>query len=112
MPLSHFQEGEEEAKDETEDEADNADTDSEAQENEDEDELHVEEDVELQDQVSVEGLDEIGGRSTITDRQARVSSPSLSSDSWDSDDDPRDHPLSFTHIHKALPTKLCDICDC
>ena len=113
MPLSQFQEGEEEeAKDETEDEADNVDADSEAQENEDEDEFHVEEDVELQDEASVEGPDDIDGRSTITDRQARVSSPSLSSDSWDSDDDPRDHPLFFTRIRKALPTKLCDICDC
>ena len=115
-PLSRFGEGEaEEAKDETEDEdADevedesgdevNADADSEAGESEDEDEFDVEEDVEMQDDVD--------GRSTVTDRQSRVSSPGSSTDSWDSDSDPRDHPLFFTRIRKALPTKLCNICDC
>ena len=115
-PLSRFREGgEEEAKDETEDEADderNADADSEAGKIEYEDEVYVEEDVELQEEISVEGQDDIDGRSTVTDRQPRVSSPDSSSDSWDSDNNPRDHPLFFTHIRKAFPTKLCDLCDC
>ena len=115
-PLSRFREGEEEeVKDETEDEGDdvgNADADSEAGESEDEDEVHVEEDVELQDEISVEGQDDIDGHSTVTDRQSRVFSPDTSSDSWDSDDDPKDHPLFSTRIRKALPTKLCDLCDC
>ena len=112
-PLSRFGEGEEEG--ETEDEDDdesNADADSEAGESEDDDEVHVDEDVEPQDEISVEGQGDIDGRSTVTDRQSRVFSPDTSSDSWDSDDDPRDHPLFSTRIRKALPTKLCDLCDC
>ena len=104
-PLSRFrEEGEEEAQDEAEEEADdegNADADSEAGESEDED-----------DEISVEGQDEIDGRSTVTDRQSRVSSPDSSSDGWESDNDPRDHPLFFARIRKALPAKLCNICDC
>lgn len=119
-PLSLFrEEGEEEAEEEiedgVEDDADDeldADADSEAGESEDEDEEDVEEDVELQDEIPVEGQDDLDGRSTVTDRQPRVLSPDSDSESWASDDDPRDHPLFFTRIRKAFPAKLCDICDC
>ena len=119
-PLSRFREGgEEEAKDETDDETDDeaddehdANADSETGESEDEDEGYVEEDLVLQDGISVEGQDDIDGRSTVTDRQSRVSSPDTSSDSWYSDNDPRDHPLFSVRIRKAFPTKLCDLCDC
>ena len=116
VPLSRFGEGgDEEVKDETEDEAEverNADADSESGEFEDEDEVHVEEDVELQDAISVEGQDDIDGRPTITDRYSRVSSPDVSSISWDSDEDLQDHPMFFTRIRKAFPAKLCNLCDC
>ena len=115
-PLSRSLEGEEEETEEdVEDEADDehdADADSEAGESEDEDEVPVEEDAELQDEISVKEQDDIDGRSTVTDRQSRVLSPDSDSDSWASDNDPKDHPLFSTRIRKALPAKLCSLCDC